>query len=206
MSDQSINQSPINQSIVDPEEISSEIAQGPPPIPTESTTTSELVKDYFQLGLAAGYTGRSLKEIEVSLSRIEAQMATKDWVNVQFTEKLQEIIEILRKHEENEQQRFEALKNIILSGRLFEVLPESKHSTTIIPSLPIEIKELTPRMKELLEIVKQHKEISYKDLAIALRITENGLRGLLSSVCKLTTQVQRFERDGRGWVRYVSSG
>ncbi|MFQ6120579.1 MAG: hypothetical protein ACE5KE_11945, partial [Methanosarcinales archaeon] len=45
----------------------------------QSSPVLEVQKDSLQLGIAAGYTGRSLKGIESSLNRIEAQMPTKDW-------------------------------------------------------------------------------------------------------------------------------
>ncbi len=208
---QSINQSPINQSITNQSEIFSSSKGMPemslpstfPSLTAQQNTTDELLKDYFQLGLAAGYTGRSLRSIDDSLVRIESQMATKEWVNAQINEKLEIIIDFLKKHEENAQKRFETLSNL-LSKLIGAPLSISNESTKTFLSKPLAVTEtITPRMQALIEIVKQNKEMSYTDLANALGITENGLRGLLSNVIKRTSSIQRFKRNGKGWVRFV---
>lgn len=164
----------------------------------------ELEKNSLQLGVAAGYTGRALKEIEASLSRIESQMITKDWFNLQFKEYLPEILTLLRQHEENQQKRFEALQDSLESlRRISEAVPEpikkriQKEIEIIESHIP-----LTPKMEETLQIIKQHGEISYEDLAIKLGISVSSLRGLLSTMLKRTDQIERFQRFNKGWVRY----
>jgi hypothetical protein len=165
------------------------------------STPDDTLKDSFQLGLAAGYTGRSLKSIESSLTRVESQMPTKDWFSTQFEDKTPELIEILKKHEENEEKRFELLQNLLTSGRLSE-----RSAELILPSsFPLGELLLTHKMQILVSIVKESREISYKDLANRLGLTVSALRGLLSNTFIRTKNIERFRKDGKGWVRYVES-
>lgn len=171
----------------------------------ETPSAIEVQKDSLQLGVAAGYTGRSIKQIESSLSRIETQMPTRDWLLSQFEDRTPELINSFEKHEKNEQKRFEAMQNILLSlQKTAEKAPEpikteiSKQITAIERQLP-----LTPKMKRLFQIVKEAKEISYDGLHIKLGITTSALRGLLSNMAKRTGQIERFEKDGKGWVRHI---
>ena len=185
---------------------------------TETRTFPELKqpvleKDSFQLGLAAGYTGKSIKEIERSLSRIEAQMVTKDWFKTEFEDQTPKIIETLENikkavenHDLSVQNRFKAIQSSL--DRLHnlaiktpepiktEILKEIK---TIKAQIP-----LSDRMKELISVVKSVGELSYKDLATRLGITVPALRGLLSNTLKRTDEIERFKRGGKGWVRYKS--
>ncbi|MFH0711070.1 MAG: hypothetical protein V1944_00670, partial [Candidatus Aenigmatarchaeota archaeon] len=64
---------------------------------------------------------------------------------------------------------------------------------------------LSPKMKDLISIVKQSKEISYDDLAAKLTITVSGLRGLLANTLVRTTEIERFSVSGKGWVRYTEA-
>ncbi|MDI6806984.1 MAG: hypothetical protein QMD14_04205 [Candidatus Aenigmarchaeota archaeon] len=204
ITNQSINQSQINQSIIGkPEEkqpmVPLEEVPGPP-------RQIELEKESLQLGIAAGYTSKSLREIESSLNRIESQMVTKDWFSFQFEDKTPEIIEILRKHEENEGKRFEIIQNLLISlQKTTEKAPEPIKSELSAQIHAIEAQmPLTPKMQELVSIVKGAKEISYTDLASKLAISEDALRGLLSVTVRRTNKIQRFEKDNKGWVRYLA--
>jgi DNA-binding CsgD family transcriptional regulator len=171
---------------------------------TEEKPSIELQKDSLQLGFAAGYTGHALKEIESSLNRIESQIVTKDWFLSQFEDHTPELISLFKIHEENEHKRFEALQSAL------EALRQTAEKTQepIRTELFQEIKTiehhlpLTPKMNELLQIVKESKEISYEELHQKLGITISALRGLLTNMTKRTDAIERFERDKKGWVRY----
>lgn len=160
------------------------------------STPPETLEDTYQLGLAAGYTGRSIKEIESSLVRIETQMPTKDWFSSQFEDKTPELIEVLKKHEENEQKRFELLQSML-------ALHKPSESPELVLSMVPERLSLTPKMRMLFSIVKESKELSYKDLSTKLGLTVSALRGLLSNTITRTDRIQRFRMDGKGWVRYL---
>jgi|YelNatPaOPRAMG01_1025707.scaffolds.fasta_scaffold01189_15 hypothetical protein len=174
---------------------------------TTSPQSIELEKDSLQLGIAAGYTGRSLKNIESSLVRIESQMITRDWFDLQFRQDMMDLINILRQHEEKEQLRFEAIQNSLNTIRnIASSLPKSTKSklyeqiSNIESNLP-----LTTRMKEIIRILEETREISYEDLANKLQIGVSSLRGLLTSMAKRTNKIERFEKDGKGWVRIINS-
>jgi hypothetical protein len=142
----------------------------------------EISRDSYQLGLAAGYTGRSIKEIESSLGRIEAQMVTKDW----FTIQLQQL-----------DRRIEDIERAL--GIIKGVIPSiEQQKAAIIKRMP-----LTQRMEELLEIVKQYKEISFADLALKMNIDVSDLRSMLSIMTKRTNMIERFRVHRAGWIRYV---
>jgi DNA-binding CsgD family transcriptional regulator len=170
----------------------------------EEKNSIELQKDSIQLGLAAGYVGRTLKDIESSLSRIESQIVTKDWFLSQFEDRTPELVDLLKKHEENDQKRFEAIQNILISlQKTAERTPEPFKTELFQEIKAIEQQlPLTPKMAELLEIVKESKEISYDELHQKLGISISALRGLLSNMAKRTDQIERFERNNKGWVRY----
>jgi len=170
----------------------------------KTTPAIEVQKDSLQLGVAAGYAGRSLKGIESSLNRIETQMPTKEWFISQFEDKTPELVDIFKKHEENEQKRFKAIQNILNSLRkTAEKVPEPvktelvRRIKTIEDQLP-----LTPKMNKLLEVVKEAGEISYNQLHLRLNVSISALRGLLANMVKRTKQIERFKKDGKGWVRY----
>jgi len=176
-------------------------------ISDESAPSIELEKDSVQLGIAAGYTGRALRDIESSMNRIESQMTTKDWFDIKFGPQLQELIEFLKQHEKQDQLRFEALQSVILSlSGLAEQAPKDikaklyEQINVIESQLP-----LTPKMTEAVHIIKSQGEISYDDLAKRLNLVNiSSLRGLLSNMLKRTKEIERFEKDGKGWVRYKS--
>ncbi|MBI4009883.1 MAG: hypothetical protein HY361_01650 [Candidatus Aenigmarchaeota archaeon] len=161
-----------------------------------SPSAIQLEKESLQLGIAAGYTGRSIRDIESSLDRIESQMVTKDW----FTIKLEEAI---KTHENNEESRFQAIEATLGSLiRYFDSLPAQTRLETIKDA--VRNMRLTNKMLQLVSIARDIKEISYFDLATRLNISQDALRGLLSLVVKRTDQIQRFERENKGWVRFKS--
>ena len=196
---ESINQSQINQSITESPEGTTDL--GP----------LDLQKESVQLGLAAGYTGRALRDIERSLVRIESSMPSRDWFTIEFgdqkkvVELLESIRNILKIHDDLTMKHFEMLENTIyaLQG-IAQKAPEPvkteilKEIRSIEANLPP-----TPKMQQLITTVKQAGEINYTNLANALGITESALRGLLTLTIRRTSAVQRFEKDGKGWVKPV---
>jgi len=196
----SINQSQINQSITNIEENSSFGQQQEKP----QFTQIPMHKESLELGLAAGYAGKSLKEMEASLSRIETQLVTKDWFANTFEDKTPDLIETIKKHEENDQRRFELMQNMLNS---LKITSNQAFDTPKIDTFSRKIIEvqlsLTPKMQELVTSVKERGEMSYKDLAQKLLISEDALRGLLSNTTRRTKTIQRFEKDNKGWVRFI---
>jgi len=175
---------------------------------SQVSPTVELQKDSLQLGIAAGYTGRSLREIESSLIRIESQMSSKDWFLTQFEDRTPELINLFKIHEENAQRRFESIQNILISLQKSAVnAPEPLKAELIQKISSIERQlPLTSKMKELLQIVNQYNEISYDELASKLNISVSALRGLLANVMKRTNEIERFDKNRKGWARYVGKG
>jgi len=179
-------------------------------IPESSVSTTEptigLEKNSLQLGIAAGYTGKSLRSIENSLVRIESQLPTKDWFELTFGQSIREVVDVLKQHEQEEQLRFETIQNSLDSMRtIARTAPQPIRSEL---HKQIDIAEshlpLTPRMKEILGIVKESTEISYEDLAKRLNLNEvSALRALLSNMIKRTNDIERFEKDGKGWLHYT---
>lgn len=176
--------------------------------PEETKDSIELQKDSLQLGIAAGYTSRALREIESSLHRIETQMTSKEWFLSNFGASLnsiQEIKELLRSHDENISKKIEIIQNSIDSiKKTAEIAPSPIKEEILSEVEKIESQlPLTSRMKEVLDIVKSAGEISYKELAERLGWKNiSGLRGLLTNMSKRTDEIERFEKDGQGWVRY----
>ncbi len=176
--------------------------------PMKPKDSIELQRDSLQLGIAAGYTGRTLREIESSLHRIESQMTSKEWFLSNFADSLnsiQEIKELLRSHDENINKKLEIIQNSIDSiKKTAEIAPSPIKEEILTEVEKIERQlPLTPRMKEVLAIVKSAGEISYKDLAQRLGWKNtSGLRGLLTNMVKRTDEIERFEKNGQGWVRY----
>ena len=159
-----------------------------------------LQKDALELGLAAGYAGRSLKVIETSLERLESIVISKDWAN-------QELLPLIRSIDINEQRRFESLVSIINSiGKVAERSPTNLRQELLTISKQLEEHgNLTKRMVRLISAVKETGEISYTDLANKLNMTEDGLRSLVSIVCRKTNELQRLKKDEKTWVKYTSS-
>lgn len=189
----------------------------PTSVKTGSSTLQlrpQINKESFQLGLASGYTGRSIRNIEDSLTRIESNMVSKDWFRTEFedtTPKLLEMMQSLRfllqEHDLNEIKHFQAIHDSLeRMSTTAKMAPEPiKHEIlheieTIRHEIP-----LSPKMKELISVVKQSGQLSYEELAARLGITVSGLRGLLANTLVRTTEIERFLVDGKGWVRYKTA-
>jgi iron-sulfur cluster repair protein YtfE (RIC family) len=159
-----------------------------------------LQKDALELGLAAGYAGRSLKSIENTLERLESIVISKDWAN-------QEIIPLIKSIDANEQRRFTSLVSIINSiGKVAEKSPSGLRKELLNISEQLEEHgNLTKRMVRLINVVKEVGEINYTDLANKMDMTEDGLRSLVSLVCRKTNELQRFRRGDKTWVKYASN-
>lgn len=139
-------------------------------------------KDSYELGLAAGYTGRSIKEIEASLTRIESQMVTKDWFTVQL-DKLDRRVEDIER----------------AMGIIKGAIPAmEQQKRAIVPKMP-----LTKRMEDLLSVVREAGEISFADLAIKMGMDISDLRSLLSIMTKRTNLIERYRVHRAGWIRYA---
>lgn len=159
----------------------------------ENLDKISLEKDSLHLGLAAGYTGRAIKEIEGSLNRIETNMLTKDWFTINFKDSFEKRLAEISS----------SLDKIV---KIAEKAPEPIKSDLFKQIGQIEDQlSLTQKMRALVAIAKEHKEISYSELAGRLGISENALRGLLSTTVRRTNFIERFEKDGRGWVKFVDS-
>lgn len=148
----------------------------------EEPSMPEIQKDSYQLGLAAGYTGRSIRDIESSLSRIEAQMVTKDWLALQ--------IQTIDRRVEDIERALGIIKGAI------PTLEEQK--SAIVKRMP-----LTQRMEELLKVVKDSREISFADLALKMNIDVSDLRSLLSIMTKRTNMIERYRVHRAGWIKYI---
>jgi len=191
-------QSSINHSIIESIREEQKIPESPPSL--------ELQKDSLQLGIAAGYTGKFIKDVESSLNRIESNMVTKDWFTSQFEDQTPKLIDLMKEHDESQQKRFSTIENLLNSlQKTATKVPEPlktelfEQIRTIEAQLPI-----THKMQQLLSIVKEFGEINYAELATRLDITQSALRGLLSTTLKRTNKIQRFKKQGRGWVRFIS--
>jgi hypothetical protein len=179
----------------------------------EEPSSIELERESLQLGLAAGYTGRSIREIESSLVRIESQMISKDWFITQFgdskkvIELLESIRNILKTHDELTMKHFEMIESSLFSLQgIAKRAPEPIRTEMLNQINIIESQlPLTPKMRQLEDIVKNAGEISYMDLANRLGITESALRGFLTQCMRRGVKIQRFERAGRGWVKSTQS-
>lgn len=159
----------------------------------QSDENIEIEKDSLQLGIAAGFTGRSLRNIEDSLARIEGQMVTKDWMTITVKGDL-------------EQRLAEIQASLDSIAGAAAGLPEGTRQQIIGQVSRIRAQlQPTSRMMEMLSIVKETGEISYEDLAARLGISISSLRGLLSLASYRTPEIERFERKNKGWVRYKES-
>ncbi len=164
---------------------------------TNNQASLEFDKESVQLGLAAGYTGRSIHDINDSLNRIETLMPSKDWLLIQLEQSF-------RQHEENEQKRLEiilgALNSLhLLSSEVPEPLKTkiSNEIRTIESSL-----ELSKRMKELIQLVKYFGKAPYADLAQKMGITQSAFRSLLSLTMPRTDELEKIEENNKKYLKY----
>lgn len=163
----------------------------------ESPGSLEIQKDSLQLGIAAGYTGKSIRNIESTLNRIDIQMATKDWVVANFQGTLDMLVSMQKnsqEHMESVRKRLENLENLVKSIEDNIIFRKSKGNEL-----------MTAKMKEALKIIELSGEISYDDLSNKLEISVSSLRGLLSVIARRTDKIMRFEKDNKGWVSFVIS-
>jgi len=174
--------------------------------PVKRQPTIELQKDSLELGMAAGYAGRSLKEIESSMYRIETLMASKEWFTTQFGSQLRAIYDSIRVHDENTARKLGMIEFLIQSlEKTAKRAPEPLKTELLeqIETLESQVRTPTRKMQKLVEIVKAHGEISYTELAAGLEISESALRGLLSNTVRRTSSVTRVSKGGKKLVKYV---
>ncbi len=151
----------------------------------------EIQKDSLHLGIAAGYTGRVLRDIEASLNRIETQMVTKDWMTMQVKDDLERRLEIIQ-------------RTLTGVSDIADTLPPTQRSQIMEKIQSIEASlPLTPKMLQVMALLQEQKELSYDDLASRLSITVSALRGLLSQMTKRTQKIVRIEKEGKGWLKLV---
>ena len=177
-------------------------ADKPVSIDSESEKSSiGFEKESLQLGLAAGYTGRSIHDIHSSLARIETLMPSKDWMLIQLDEHF-------REHEENEKRRLETLLHALNSLHSISLEAPEPVKTKLLDKITVAESSLglSNRMKELVQIVKYYNEINYFDLAQKMNLTESGLRSLLTMTFRRTSELEKFDRDNRKWLRYKQNG
>lgn len=157
----------------------------------------ELEKESLHLGLAAGYTGRSIHDINSSLSRIENLMPSKDWLVIQLDEHF-------RNHESNEQRRFEAVVNALNSMHSISLEAPEPIKTQLLDKITDAETSLglSNRMKELVQLVRHYGEVNYFELAQKMDLTESGLRSLLAMTIRRTSEIEKFDKDNRKWLRY----
>ncbi|MFZ8830358.1 MAG: winged helix-turn-helix transcriptional regulator, partial [Candidatus Aenigmatarchaeota archaeon] len=178
----------------------------------EEKSTISIDKESLKVGMAAGYISRSLISIEDGIERIEISMPSKEWITMNILPKIEQvqqaiynIKEILMDHERNEEKRFEVLLEAINKLKtIAPSLPEPIKTEILSTVASLKSATLTPKMQQILDILKEKREISYQELAEKLGITTDGLRGILSRMVKVCDEIERFEKDGRGWIRIKS--
>lgn len=162
----------------------------------------ELEKESLQLGFAAGYTGRSIHDINAALNRIEAMMPTKDWLLIQFEKQF-------RHHEENEERRLQTILKALESLRsLSQQAPQPLKQALIKQIDTIENKyKPSKKMLELIQLVKAYGEASFADLAEKMGLSSSGFRNLVWMTLRRTDELETFtkkEDSKRKWLRYKS--
>jgi predicted transcriptional regulator len=178
----------------------------------EEKPTISIDKESLKVGMAAGYISRSLISIEDGIERIEISMPSKEWITMNILPKIEQvqqaiynIREILMDHERNEEKRFEVLLEAINKLKtMAPSLPEPIKTEILSTVASLKSATLTPKMQQILDILKERREISYQELAEKLGITTDGLRGILSRMVKVCDEIERFEKDGKGWIRIKS--
>ncbi len=174
-----------------------------------SSKDLSLERTSIELGLTAGYFGRSLKEIENTLKKIEDEMVSRDWFIYNLNEGFRKIAALIARHDESVNTKLSLIETLIkdLKNAAYS-LPQPYRSEFISRIESVERKlPLTPRMRQVLKILQERGEISYSELSQMLGITESALRGLLSTMSKrlIDQKIERFTKNGKGWVRLKSS-
>lgn len=167
---------------------------------TDELLPSELEKDSLQLGFAAGYTGRSIHDINKALERIETVMPTRDWLLVQFEEQL-------KRHEEGEERRFQAIIGALESLRSLSLqVPEPLRREFDRQINVIESKyKPSKKMKELIQLIKAYGEVSFSDLSDKMGLSPSGFRNLVWMTLRRTGDIETFtkkEDKKKKWLRY----
>jgi len=171
--------------------------------PPKRQPTIELQKDSLELGMAAGYAGRSLKEIESSMTRIESLMASKEWFTTQFGPQLRAIYDSIRAHDENTARKLEMIEFLIQSlEKTAKKAPEPLKTELLgqIAAVSAEL-PLSPKMLEVINIVEQAGAVSYEELCAKLGVQQSSLRGLLANMMKRTSRIERYVENGKSMVR-----
>jgi len=127
-----------------------------------------------------GYIVKTLKSIEESLKRIEANMPTKEWASLNLAEKkdLEKLINDLE----------EKLNSISLL--------KPSLSASSASSRPSRSSEM---IKKAIEIIRERKEISYEDLARELGISASYLRAIASLIEASDSKIKRVIKDKKGY-------
>jgi predicted DNA-binding transcriptional regulator len=140
-------------------------------------------------------------------------MTSKEWIITQFgdpkklIELLESIRDILKTHDELTLRHFEMIENSLISLQTIARKAPEPIKTEMLNQINLIESQLplTPKMKLLEDIVKEVGEISYTELANKLGITESALRGFLTQCIRRGVKIQRFEKLGKGWVKFVQS-
>lgn len=169
---------------------------------TNELMPSELEKDSLQLGFAAGYTGKSIHDINSALNRIEATMPSRDWLLVQFEEQM-------RRHEEGEERRLQTVLNALESLRSLSLqVPEPLRQEFTRQIDVIESKyKPSKKMKELVQLAKTYREASFSDLSDKMGLSPSGFRNLVWMTLRRTDEIETFtkkEDNRKKWLRYKS--
>lgn len=169
-------------------------------VQTGELTPSDLEKESLQLGFAAGYTGRSIHDINAALNRIETILPSKDWLLIQLEE-------LLRRQEEGEQRRLGIVLEALTSLRsLSSKAPEPLKGQLLDTISIVESKfEPTRRMKELIQLVKLTGQASFKDLATKMDLTGSGFRSLVMMTLPRTNELEKFTVGKEKWLKHRSS-
>lgn len=202
----------------DQKSIQSESTQTTQALPSTTANLTTLLEEKereLPTGIIIGYTSKTLKNIEDGILRLEKSLPDKEWLKGELNEYFTKVIESLKialkaidEHESRSNLRYESIESAL--NRIEEIassLKESSQKEQIIKEVA-EIRRnipLSPRMQEILEMLKEKKEMSYEEIAQSIGISVSALRGLLSEMCRRTDMVERFEKDGKGWLRLKSS-
>ncbi len=159
---------------------------------------SELEKDSLQLGFAAGYTGRSIHDINSTLGRIETMMPSKDWLVIELEKQSNQL-------EEGAQRRFQATIEALNSLRSLSGQAPEPLKTQLLDKIDVIESRYAPsdRMKELIQLVKLKGEASFKDLAKMMDLTDSGFRSMVMLTLPRTNEIEKFDKGTKEkWLRY----
>ncbi len=164
----------------------------------ESSVPAEIQKDSLQLGFAAGYTGRSIHDINSSLNRIETMMPSKDWLVIELEKQSKQL-------EEGSQRRFQATIEALGSLRFLSGQAPEPLKTQLLDKIEVIESRYAPsgRMKELIQLVKLAGEASFKDFAKKMDLSDSGFRTMVMMTLPRTNEIEKFNKGGKErWLRY----